>query len=631
MAISTTAEGRRSTREQMLEAIIASSLNCIIVVDSQGRVVEFNPAAERTFGYRRDEAIGRLVSELIVPERHRAAHAAGIVRAGIEGAGKMLGRRVEVDAVHADGHEFPVEVALNEVHAEGQRLFLASLRDLTLARQAEQALRESEATLAGFMSHAPIGMYLKDAQGRYIMANPQMARVFGLPTEELIGRSAADLLSPEEAAMVAGYDREVRERMESTAVEEQLEGRTEYEWTLVVRFPVDRGKGIEIGGFDIDITALKTSERELQHSREALMQAEKLAAMGSLLAGVSHELNNPLAAVVGNAIILEEELAGHPEAERVAKIRAAAERCGRIVKSFLDMARQRPPVRSAIDLNDIVREALSLADYGLRTSGIRIEQSFAPDLPAIWADRDQIYRAVVNLVINAQHALETRRDHRRLRASTWREEERVVAEIADNGPGVEPGLARRIFEPFFTTKPMGAGTGVGLSSALGIVEAHGGVLELVESEEGATFRITLPIGSADQAAAVEAAERPADAAAHVLVVDDEEEVAETLRDMLGRDGYRVSVANSAAAARELLAAEPVDLLLSDLRMTGEDGMDLFRWLSEADPGLAARTIFVTGDTLGAQVQAFLAGSGRPVLEKPFTRKTLRAALAALSE
>ena len=631
MADSPTAERHGVAREQLLEAIIASSLNCIIVLDEDGRIVEFNPAAERTFGFRREEALGRRVAELIVPERNRTTAAEGLGGLGVKRIDELLGRRSEVDVLDAAGREFPAELALTDVSAEGQKLFVASLRDLTEARDSEQALRDSEAALAGFMAHAPIGMYLKDAQGRYVMANPQMARVFDLPPEEILGRSAADLLSPEEAGLVARYDDEVRKTMESAAVEEQLEGRTEYEWTLVVRFPVDRGKGIEIGGFDIDITALKTSERELQHSREALMQAEKLAAMGSLLAGVSHELNNPLAAVVGNAIILEEELAGHPEAERVAKIRNAAERCGRIVKSFLDMARQRPPVRSAIDLNEIVREALSLADYGLRTAGIRVEQALAPELPAIWADRDQIYRAVVNLVVNAQHSLETRREHRRLRASTWHEDGRVVAEIADNGPGVDPGLARRIFEPFFTTKPMGSGTGVGLSSALGIVEAHGGALELVDGGEGATFRIILPIGREEKAAAAETAERPAGAAEHVLVVDDEEDVAETLRDMLGRDGYRVSVANSAAAARELLAAEPVDLLLSDLRMTGEDGMDLFRWLSEADPGLAARTIFVTGDTLGAQVQAFLARAGRPVLEKPFTRKTLRAALAALAD
>ncbi len=416
--------------------------------------------------------------------------------------------------------------------------------------------------------------------------------------------------------------------MQPVAVEERLEGRTDYEWTLVVRFPIDRGSGIEIGGFDIDISAVKASEQALNRSREALLQAEKLAAMGSLLAGVSHELNNPLSAIIGQSIMLEEDLAGRPEAARAAKVRGAAERCARIVQTFLAMARQRPPVRAAVDVNAVIADALSLAEYGLRSAGVRVETALASALPTIHADRDQLHQAVVNLIINAQQALEGRGEGL-VTVTTIARDVEVVIEVADDGPGVSADVARRIFEPFFSTKPLGAGTGVGLSSAQGTIEAHGGRLELVEADRGACFRITLPVAGGEVEKSAPAAASPT-AALRVLIVDDEPDVAATLAEMLGRDGHLVGVAHSAAEARERIGREPPDVLLSDLRMAGEDGISLHRWLSAADPELAARTIFVTGDTLGAQAQAFLAEGGHKVIEKPFTPDAIRAALASLA-
>lgn len=614
------------TRERLLEAMLASSLDSVIVIDEAGQVVEFNPSAERTFGFSRDMALGRPIADLIVPERHRAAHVEGLARYVAGGVARLIGRRAELDARRADGTEFPVELALSEVRSDGQRLFLASLRDLTQQRRSERALRDSEARLAGFMNNAPVGMYLKDAADRYTMVNPEMSRVFGLPIGEVLGKTAAELFTPEDAAMIAGHDARVRVTMRPTAVEEYLADREEYEWTLVVRFPIDRGHGIEIGGFDIDISALKASEAALRRSTEALMQAEKLAAMGSLLAGVSHELNNPLSAIIGQSIMLEEDLDGRPEAERAASIRAQAERCARIVQTFLAMARQRPAVRAAVDANDVIDDVLTIAEYGLRTNGVRVETQLAPALPPISADKDQLHQAVINLVINAQQALEGRADGA-VTLSTAHVDGEVRIEVADNGPGVSPEVAHRIFEPFFSTKPLGAGTGVGLASAQGTIEAHGGRLELVQTGQGACFRISLPVGTGNAAAVPDAPEdiAPVD----ILIVDDEPDVAATLGEMLRRDGHRVAVALSVAEARERIADGSVDVLLSDIRMPDDDGISFHRWLSGAHPQLADRTIFVTGDTLGTHVQAFLHESDRPVIEKPFTRATVRAALAAL--
>jgi GAF domain-containing protein len=377
------------------------------------------------------------------------------------------------------------------------------------------------------------------------------------------------------------------------------------------------------------------AEAELARSREALYQSEKMTALGSLLAGLSHEMNNPLSVVVLQSVMMEEDAAGSALGTRARRIREAAERCSKIVATFLAMARQRPPERSAISINDVLDGALGLAAYGLRSSGIVVDRQFGTDLPLIEADPDQLHQVFVNLVINAQHALQSVEGERQIRLVTRRSAAGAIeVEVSDSGPGVSPEVRRRIFEPFFTTKPQGAGTGLGLSFSLGVIEAHGGKLELVDREGGATFRVVLPamtiLAKADAAAPVEVAVE-AKPRAKALVVDDEPEIADSLAELLERDGYQVRIARSGMEAKAHLGAGDFDLILSDLRMPDGDGPSLYAWVEKELPHLIARMGFVTGDTIEPGAMAFLARSSRPSLEKPFTPAALRAFVAKVLE
>lgn len=506
-------------------------------------------------------------------------------------------------------------------------------RDITERRLAHLALAESEARLAAFMRNAPVGMYVKDEAGRYLMANPEMTHVFGRPVEDVIGRTAADLLDPDAAAVVAHADAQIRATRQPAQLEEYLPGLDRYAWTLVVRFPIEVPEtgALHIGGFDIDITAMKHAEEELMRSREALHQSEKLRAMGSLLAGVAHELNNPLAILVGQASMLEEEAMRGALARRAAMIRAAAERCAKIVQTFVALARRKPPERQPVDLNEVVRAALEIASYGLRTAGVTVQTDLAPELPPLEADADQLHQVVLNLLINGQQALEAMPPPRMLVVRTVRTGPgTLVLEVTDNGSGVPAEIRPRIFEPFFTTKPPGTGMGVGLSFSRGIAEAHQGRLELVCADRGATFRLTLPVGAPPTAPSAEPP-RGGDTTARLtaLIVDDEPEVAATLAELLASDGHAVEVVLSGEAAQRLLAERDIDLILCDVRMPGLDGPMLFDWLQRTRPDLAARTAFVTGDALGAHAAGFVARSGRPTLEKPFTRDAVRRIMATL--
>jgi signal transduction histidine kinase len=382
-----------------------------------------------------------------------------------------------------------------------------------------------------------------------------------------------------------------------------------------------------------DMAEKKRSTEELEQQREALYQREKLAALGSLLAGVAHELNNPLSVVVARAVMLEEE--SYPAAQAAAsKIRIAAERCARIVRTFLAMARQQPPERGPVKINDVVSAALDITAYTVRTSSIEVALDLAKDVPPILADADQIHQVLLNLIINAQQVLQDRPAPRRIRVSSRFDTatDRVRITVADNGPGIPEPLRARVFEPFFTTKPTGKGTGVGLAVSFGIVEAHGGKLTLdCPVGGGAVFTIELPACAADAAGADTRPPREASASPRrILVVDDEAEIRETLAEILSGAQHNVVTAGSGREALERMEEEHYDVILTDIRMPDFDGRALYQEIERRWPERAERVAFVTGDTLASTLREFAAESGRPVIEKPFVPSDVRRVVAEVA-
>jgi signal transduction histidine kinase len=243
----------------------------------------------------------------------------------------------------------------------------------------------------------------------------------------------------------------------------------------------------------------KTLEVRASELAAKLVQSEKVAAMGSLLASVAHELNNPLAVVVAQTALLRELNPAGPVVARAEQIAQAAERCTRIVRNFLALARQHPPERQGVWLNRVIREALELLAYPLGVDGVEVRLALADDLPLLWADPHQLHQVVVNLISNAHQAMRETAPPRRLTVTTRFDPSgaRVSLEVADTGPGIPPEAQARIFEPFFTTKPLGVGTGLGLSLCQGIIEGHGGTIRLASTAgPGAVFRIELPVETA---------------------------------------------------------------------------------------------------------------------------------------
>jgi two-component system NtrC family sensor kinase len=428
--------------------------------------------------------------------------------------------------------------------------------------------------------------------------------------------SAADLALAEELARRAAlaFDN-ARLYQEARAAQEALE----QAHTVLEQRVAERTAALER-----EMAERQQAEAQLRQQQAMLFQHEKLAAMGTMLASVAHELNNPLAVIMMEADLLHEERQDDTEADPVKAIMQAAERCMRIVRNFLTLARQHPPERQHVALNTVVKGAMELLVYGLQVDTITIDWQLAPDLPLLWADPHQLHQVIVNLVTNAHHALREVSQPRRLMLTTRYDPvgTRVVLEVSDTGPGIPPALQARLFEPFFTTKPPGVGTGLGLPLCRGIIEEHGGSIS-VESQpgQGTVFRVLLPVpAAASPGRAPSSTDAPlavTRTTKTILVVDDEPGIASALAHLLRRDGHTVDTAANGQLALTKLRTQAYDLILCDLRMPELDGPGLYHALQQQHPHLLQRVIFLTGDTLSEEARTFLAQTEVPRLSKPF--------------
>jgi PAS domain S-box-containing protein len=614
--------------EASYRAIFDSAEDAIFVRDvGSGTIVDANPAASAAFGYSREEfrelPPGALSSGLPPYTQNDAREFLARAARGEELRGEWHTRS-------KDGRLRWFEVVAKRVTIGGCDRILSLARDIDDRKVAEEALVASEEQYRSMFNASIDGLALWNAAGELVDTNPALWQMYGYGDPDSIalrdGNWPGPSYPPEFLKTVAAGEPMHREfqapRKDGSVLELELHG-----------IPMQYRGEPHVLTIARDVTEKKRSAEELARQRESLHQREKLAALGSLLAGVAHELNNPLSVVVARAVLLEER-GDAPTQTAAKKIRVAAERCARIVRTFLAMARQQRPERGPVAMNDVIAEALDLAGYAIRTSSIEVTLDLGEDMPPIEADADQLHQVLLNLVINAQQSLQDRPAPRRISIASRFDAaaDTVRVSVADNGPGIPAHLRARVFEPYFTTKPTGMGTGVGLAVSLGIVEAHGGTLTVDCPEEGgAVFAFTLPVGAAEAQPGVNPLAKPSTSGRRtILVVDDEAEVRETLAEILRGARHRVVTANSGREALQRMAEDRFDVIVTDIRMPDVDGFALYQQISQRWPRLAERVVFVTGDTLTSNLREFVKTSGRPVLEKPFMPGDVRRIVAELA-
>jgi len=462
-------------------------------------------------------------------------------------------------------------------------------------------------------------------------ANEAAVRALGYPREQLASMRLPDVLDEAQRDLVGQIGTHVRGSgvWRGTLYHRRADGRTFPAASTVVALRGDDGSVTHFVGVQRDIT-------EELRLRDQLVNSERLSAVGELVAGVAHEINNPLQTIVGCVELLIEEGRDTAVVRDLKLVRQEAARAGQIVRNLLSFVRRGSPDRKLVDLNDIVRAMADLREFHLVQRGVTLTLDLAPQRLPVVANRDEIQQIVVNNLLNAEHALmSSGTPQPAITLKTWTDGGMHVVEMSDNGPGISPELRGRIFEPFFTTKDVGEGTGLGLSISLGIARAHGGALELCDGVPGtgACFRLSIP-AAIPAAATVGAGDLSADRVdaagegRRALVVEDEAPIRQLIVRLLQRRGYAVVEAHSRTAAQDAVRGGSFDLVLCDLRLSDGSGVSVVEDIRAVSPILTRRVIFVTGDASGLAA-AEPEFADMPVLPKPFTSADLDRALTSL--
>ncbi|HVZ78734.1 MAG TPA: ATP-binding protein [Gemmatimonadaceae bacterium] len=513
----------------------------------------------------------------------------------------------------------PATVARVEAMAD---LLVVALENAELV----ETLRRAEWRFRTLFRAAPDAVFSVLQSGRVREANDAARDVLGLDPIQIVGRNLSELVPEDE-----------RERLDA-ALADTFAGRPARLEVSFVHASSGRTRAVSLAASrlpEADPPSVLVVARDItaeQEMRLRLMESDRLAAVGELVAGVAHEVNNPLSSISAFAqLLLRDAALTGAQREQVEVIRAETMRASQVVKDLLAFARRSAPRREPVDLNSVVARTLRMRGYQLSSSHIRVAQALGDGLPAVMGDARQLQQVCLNLITNAVQAMEPLHGGT-LTVVTRTENESVILEVGDTGTGIPAEARSRIFEPFFTTKKEGEGTGLGLSVSYGIVTEHGGKIELAgTSATGTTFRVTLPPAAAPATGRISAETQPLVlrsplSGLRLLFVDDEPSLCSSMATYGKVRGFTVLTAPDGEQALEIVRQTTVDAVVSDVRMPGMDGFALHNWLRLERPGLAARTVFITGDVVAAGNRG---AARQPMIPKPFTFERLEEALVAV--
>jgi PAS domain S-box-containing protein len=491
-------ELRRS--EARKTAILDSALDCVVTIDHQGRITEFNPAAERVFGYRRDEAVGKHLADVIIPPSLREQHRAGFARYLATGEARVLGKHIELTAMRADGSEFPVELAISRIAMDGPPSFTGYLRDITERKQAEEELQRSEAFLAEGQRLSRTGSFSWRLDTGEIRWSEQVYRIFELDSDfpvtlDLIGSR----VHPEDHSLMqdmaeraqAGKDFEYEHRLQLP------DNRVKYLHLMAHGTRTSAGQFEYIGAVQ-DVTERRLSEEVLSKLRSELAHMSRITSLGALTASIAHEVNQPLSGIVTNASTCLRMLSADPPnvdgaLETARRTIRDGNRAADVITRLRALFSKKDVAIEPIDLNEATREVVAISLSELQRNRVILRTELVDDLPSVLGDRVQLQQVILNLMRNASDAMSGVEDRpRQLAVRTERDgDDAVRMVVQDSGIGIDPRNIDRLFDAFYTTKS--AGMGMGLSVSRSIIESHHGRLWAAPNDgPGTAFSFSIP-------------------------------------------------------------------------------------------------------------------------------------------
>ncbi len=639
-----TAQAEVNASEARYRRLIETAPEAIVVVDvALGRFVEHNQQAERLFEISGAELaqIGPVeLSPEFQPDGRRSPEKA---REFLEEA--VAGGVPVFEWLHRSrlGREIPCEIRLLRLPSSGAVLVRGTITDISERQRAAARLARSEENYRALFEHASEAIFLLAADGRLVEANLPAVDLTGYDRGELPQKVLSDLIAPEDHALLQQSLRAILREGSGLAVY-NFRRKTGGTFSGEVN-----GKLLPDGrllAIVRDITQRQTAEQQQQRLERELRQAQKLQAMGTLAGGIAHDFNNILAAILGNAQLLQLLLPpAHEGHGTLSQILVAGHRAKDLVQQILMFSREREQVRQVLHLEPLLNEAVKLISVALPPA-CSWSVKVAPDLPTVLADPTQVHQVIVNLCTNALHAMRAGGGTLRLTLTNVSLPEEnsyskptlppgryVCLAVADTGHGMEAATLERIYEPFFTTKPVSEGTGLGLAVVHGIMHAsEGGIAVTSDLGKGTTFKLYFPAqDSAVGTAPAQASGLKTGHGQSIMFVDDESSVAAVAQAMLEKLGYRVLVFTDPRQALDHLRVSGYDLslLMTDLSMPGLSGVDLIRESTRLHPQLPA--ILLTGYGRAFDSRAAINLNISEVMHKPFTMEGLSQAVATALE
>lgn len=587
-----------------------------------GELLDVNPATVRILGYKSKEELLKLpMKRHFADPAVRESLVADLRSAGFVRDRELSLRRKDGSTVHVLSSAVSIRDAKGEIVR-----FQGSLVDITEREQMQKRLREEQEFVRRLVACFPDIITVLDTVGRYTFVSPRVQEVLGYTAEEFIGLRLEERPHPEDRASLLEFFR----RLTSGEIPfGAVEYRTTHKnggWRMV------RANASPLTNAEGQIIGVVASARDVTEARQMqaqLLQSEKLAAIGQMVSGVAHELNNPLTAILGVSDLLREKTADEPSRRQAEMINKQARRAAELVQGLLMFSRPSPPQTQNVRVTELIARAIELRKAELQARHISVQIDAAAGLPMVEVNPNHLVQVFVNILANAEQAIDAARDHGQIKVRVVSERGKQEILVDDDGPGVPQEIRSKIFDPFFTTHRSTGGAGLGLTIALVIIKEHGGTIEAQASPSGgARFRIVLP--EAQGAALAEAPEsRQEKLAGHsILIVEDEQGVRELVEEALKSHGAAVDAVETAEDARKRLRSRDYHVVLCDLNLENESGFELFEQISTEKKDATPLFIFMTGELLDAKQLSKIELKSARALLKPFRMSEMIAAVEA---
>lgn len=614
--------------ERQLESILDSIADAVIITDLRGRVQQMNRVAEQLTGFPRDTAHGHRLKSIMRVFEDAKNKPASITRAVVEGGVVMVfGDRARLET--RDERSVSIEGVAGPIRDETGAITGVAVvfRDWTHERRVRDALKRSEESFRSLSQSLPVALWVtRDERIEY--ANPAaLALLHTSRPEDLNGIRLVNLVHESDRDTFSQHMRDETPEFRETRV---LREDGNIAFAELASMPLIFNGKPAVVTLGRDLTERRALEAQLRVS-------ERMVSVGTLAAGVAHEINNPLAYVLANLEQVQltlDGLSGRLDTSSLEELRdlvaeghQGADRVRQIVRDLGTFSRSDDDVVGLVDATRALESAIAMAQNEIRHRA-RLTRDYQPDMPLVSANEARLAQVFLNLLMNAAQALDDgKAATNELRVRTRHGNGEVIVEVSDTGPGVPRELHERIFDPFFTTKPIGEGVGLGLSICHSIINAYSGHVSIVDDSEaepgarwGSTFRVHLPASSSmPKPAELPAPSLSSVRSARLLIVDDEPTVLKALKRILRE--HDVDLAHSGKQALELLLGqrEPYDVILCDMMMPEVSGLEVYQQLLGSAPSLASRMLFMTGGAFTASAREFLAAHPDRWLEKPFDR------------